>query len=330
MRTSLAVVVCAFTERRWDDLVAACGSLLEQTRPPEEIILVIDHNDFLRHRAVAEIPGVHVVANSEAQGLSGARNTGVHTAAADIVLFLDDDAVADQHWVEQMVTHLDDPAVVGVGGYALPSWDGAEIPAWYPAEFLWVVGCSYQGLPGDGETIRNPIGCAMAFRRAAVVNAGGFSTSVGRLGSKPVGCEETELSIRIAGREPTKRIVHAVAAVVKHRVPRERQTMKYFTRRCFWEGVSKSRIARLSDAGSALSAEKGYVFRTLTRGVGKRGRSFVHDLSPRHLTQSFAMMLGVAAASIGYLYERVAGIGAAKLADTRTGGMPPAASAARS
>lgn len=308
MSTRLAVVVCAFTERRWDDLVAACASLLNQTRRPEEIILVIDHNDFLQHRALAHIPDVRVVSNLEAQGLSGARNTGVHATSADIVLFLDDDATADEHWVQRMVTHLDDPAIVGTGGYAVPNWDGGASPAWFPVEFLWVVGCSYEGLPGQGETIRNPIGCAMAFRRSAIVEAGGFSTSVGRLGSKPLGCEETELSIRIAKREPATRIVHAVSAVVHHRVPRDRQSVKYFARRCFWEGVSKSRMARLTGAGSALSTERGYVLQTLTRGVGARLDNFTRDRSLKHLSQSLAMMLGVGAAGLGYLYERVAGL----------------------
>ncbi|HSP28761.1 MAG TPA: glycosyltransferase family 2 protein [Ilumatobacteraceae bacterium] len=305
MSPAVAVVVCAFTERRWDDLVAACASLRAQTHPPEKVVVVIDHNDALLRRAHAELTDVHVVPNIRTQGLSGARNTGVDAVDADVVLFLDDDAVADPRWVEQLLVHFDDGAVVGAGGYAQPEWDGAGIPWWYPTEFLWVVGCSYEGLPADGKPIRNPIGCSMAFRRNAIVDAGGFVSSLGRLGSKPLGGEETELSIRIAQREPSTRIVHAATAVVHHRVPRNRQTVTYFTRRCFWEGVSKSRIA-LSAPRAALSAEKGFVVRTLTRGIRARGGQFLRDRSPRHLTQSLTMLWGVTAAGTGYLYDRVA------------------------
>ncbi len=314
MSASVAVVVCAFTEKRWDDLVAACASLRTQTRVPDAVAIVIDHNDGLRNRALREIAGglilppLLILPNIGPRGLSGARNTGVDAVDADIVLFLDDDAVADPQWVERMTAHFEDRAVVGVGGFAQPDWEGARTPRWYPAEFLWVVGCSYEGLPGEGEAIRNPIGCAMAFRRLAIVDVGGFSSSVGRVGSKPVGCEETELSIRIARHEPTARIVHATTARVRHRVPRSRQTVRYFTRRCFWEGASKSRIARLSGRQAALSAERGFVVGTLTRGLGVRTRRFLRDRSLQHLAQSLTMFWGVAAAGTGYLYERVAGI----------------------
>lgn len=306
MHASVAVVVCAFTEHRWDDLLAACSSLEAQTRPPETVVVVIDHNDVLLRRAQKRLLGVDVIPNVHARGLSGARNTGVDAVAADIVLFLDDDAVADPRWVQRMLEHFDDRAVVGVGGFAEPAWDGASIPRWYPPEFLWVVGCSYDGLPAEGERIRNPIGSSMGFRRDSIVGAGGFASAVGRLGDKPVGCEETELSLRIARREPTTRIVHAPTAMVLHRVPRNRQTVAYFTRRCFWEGVSKSRVARLSGAAAALSAEKGFVAHTLVRGLRTRGRRFLHDRSAAHLAQSLTMMWGVAAAGAGYLYERIA------------------------
>ncbi|HLI56097.1 MAG TPA: glycosyltransferase, partial [Actinomycetota bacterium] len=50
-RLRFSVVVCAYTERRWDDLVAAVASLKAQTDPPFEIILSIDHNPELYARA---------------------------------------------------------------------------------------------------------------------------------------------------------------------------------------------------------------------------------------------------------------------------------------
>ena len=41
------------------------------------------------------------------------------------------------------------------------------------------------------------IGAAMAVRRAELQKIGGFSDRLGRVGTVPAGCEETELSIRI-------------------------------------------------------------------------------------------------------------------------------------
>ena len=40
-KLSLSVVICAYTEKRWDDIVAAVHSLETQTRVPDEILLAI-------------------------------------------------------------------------------------------------------------------------------------------------------------------------------------------------------------------------------------------------------------------------------------------------
>ena len=183
------------------------------------------------------------------KGLSGARNTGVGMASGEIVLFLDDDAVAETEWVRYMAEPFDRKEVVGVGGLALPSWDAGKRPLWFPEEFLWVVGCSYVGLPRDGAPIRNPIGSSMGFRRSSVIASGGFSSGLGRIGSKPLGGEETELSMRIRRHSECDQVILCRQAIVNHRVPVERQRISYFVKRCYWEGISKSAIVRRQAAG---------------------------------------------------------------------------------
>ena len=49
---SSTVVLCTYTERRWDDVVAAIASLRVQTVPPVQILVVVDHNEVLRDRLV--------------------------------------------------------------------------------------------------------------------------------------------------------------------------------------------------------------------------------------------------------------------------------------
>src|SRR5688572_27856260 len=70
---AISVVICAYTEDRWDDLVAAVASVRHQTVPPHEIVVVIDYNPPLLARAGAALDGVMVVANQQARGLAGAR-----------------------------------------------------------------------------------------------------------------------------------------------------------------------------------------------------------------------------------------------------------------
>ena len=142
----ISVIMCAYTQARWTDLIAAIESVQKQTLLPREIIVVIDYNPALLKRVREEVTGVLVIENRKAKGLSGARNSGATVANGEVVAFLDDDAIAEPNWIEQLCTWYDNPQVVGVGGKIEPLWLQTH-PSWFPNEFNWVVGCTYQGMP---------------------------------------------------------------------------------------------------------------------------------------------------------------------------------------
>ena len=63
-------------------------------------------------------------------GLSQARNTGVAAARNDVVLFIDDDAVAPRGWVAaHLAAYARDPSVDAVGGPVVLAWPNGR-PAW--------------------------------------------------------------------------------------------------------------------------------------------------------------------------------------------------------
>ena len=97
-------------------------------------------------------------------------------------------------------------------------------------------------LPTTRTAIRNPIGSSMGFTRRALKLTGGFSTDLGRVGTHPVGAEETELAIRLRQADPSARIMLVPDAVVHHRVSPNRLAFAYYRSRCYWEGVSKALI----------------------------------------------------------------------------------------
>jgi GT2 family glycosyltransferase len=301
-----SVVICAFSESRWEVLTEALRSVAAQSLPATETILVVDHNDRLLARARASFPGVTVLENTGSRGLSEARNTGVRAAAGDVVAFLDDDAVAAPDWLSELTAAFRLADVVGAGGLVEPRWSRSKKPAWLPEEFYWTLGCSYRGLPADGAAIRNPIGASMAFRRDALLRAGGFRDGIGRRGTVPLGCEETELSIRVAQQEPSARIVYQRRARAAHWVDASRTTWRYFVARCWAEGLSKAAVTSHVGRVEALSSERRYVVRTLPSALA-RGLADTWRGELAGLARSAAILLGLAATAAGY--------GAGRLAD---------------
>lgn len=294
---SVSVIVCAYTHERWDQLQLAVRSAHEQLVDGDELIVVIDHNDSLLADARSTFRDVAIVVeNSEVKGLSGARNSGVAAARGDLSAFLDDDAHAQAGWLEHLVAPFDDADIVGTGGFASPMWETAA-PRWMPDEFLWVVGCSYVGLPDEVAPIRNPIGCSMAFRTEAIRVAGGFPHDLGRVDKRPAGGEETDLSINITTHQGGT-IVQCPESVVSHAVMAERATLGYFTSRCYFEGRSKAILADRVGTGDATAAERTYL-RTLAVGVGRR---LVRPTDGRlsGLAQAGAILLGLGTTTLGF------------------------------
>jgi glucosyl-dolichyl phosphate glucuronosyltransferase len=296
----VTVVICAYTEARWDDLLAAIASVRAQReRVALEIAVVIDHNPALLERLRAIEPDVRLTENVEARGLSGARNSGVRLATGEIVAFMDDDAMADPGWLEALVAAYDDPLVAGAGGTIRPLWETGR-PGWWPSEFDWVVGCTYRGMPRQRAVVRNVIGCNMSFRRELLQGLGGFAQGIGRIGTRPLGAEETELSIRLARRWPDHRIVYEPRAAVDHRVPAGRSTFRYFRSRCFAEGLSKAAVSKLVGTSHALAAERGYAVRTLGGGVLRELGSAIRG-ERAGFARASAIVAGLAITTAGYV-----------------------------
>ena len=182
MSTNADVVICTYTLDRWQLLVRAVDSVLAQHVAPQQLIIVIDHNDELLQRcrqrwvqAGVDSPiEIVVMANQFAGRLGSARNTALLRARADVVAFLDDDAEAAPDWLERLLdVYARNPTAVAVGGAPLPNY-GAPRPTWFPPEFDWVFGCHYRSLPTQLAPVRHLIGASMSVRRDDILAVGGF------------------------------------------------------------------------------------------------------------------------------------------------------------
>jgi GT2 family glycosyltransferase len=304
VNTPVSVVICAYTERRWNELLRAIDSVLTQRPQPAEILVVIDHNQDLAGRLRSHVDSaVTVTENTRQRGLSGARNTALTQVKGEVIAFLDDDAYAEPGWLAALTAPFAEPDVFAVGGAATPVWPNVR-PATLPAkrggrqpirgELDWVVGCTYQGQPQTLAQVRNVMGCNMAFRASAFTEVGGFTEGIGRVGTLPLGCEETELCIRLRHADRNARILFEPSALVHHQVSADRLTWSYLRRRSYAEGVSKAAVAKLVGADDALSTERAYTSRIIPLAL-------LRELASGGVRGAFALVLSVLSAAFGYL-----------------------------
>jgi len=304
----VSVVICVYTEDRWDDILAAVASVRAQSLPAHDVLLVVDHNPVLLRRLEERYGGarrMRVLANAGPRGLSAGRNTGIAACDGDIVAFLDDDAVAERDWLRWFADAYTDPLVLGVGGRTRPVWASGRRPAWFPEEFDWVVGASYRGQPTGRAPVRNVLGGNASFRRVAFDIAGGFATGIGRDGDRrPMGCEETEFCIRLAQAKPGAVLLIDDRAVIWHRVPAEREAYGYFRSRCYAEGLSKALVTRSVGTEAGLETERAYATRVLPLGAARALRDALRG-RPGSLGRAAAIASGAAVTATGYAAARL-------------------------
>ncbi len=91
MSMTLSVVIPTYN--RPDATVRAIGSALEQTRVPDEIVVVDDGSEppFCPSEAIRDNPRVRILTLPSNQGASAARQAGINAARGNIIAFLDSD-----------------------------------------------------------------------------------------------------------------------------------------------------------------------------------------------------------------------------------------------
>ena len=173
---TVTVIVCAHNEER--SLPACLHSLLAQTRPPDEL-LVINNASTDATRAVAQqIPTVHVV-DEPRKGLVVARETGRRAARGDVLVYLDADCRAPVMWLATIERHFArDPSLIALSGpYRYYDWD------WWGR--VLVRAYDFTLAPATQVLVKHILrigtifyGGNFAVRRSALDQIGGFDTSI--------------------------------------------------------------------------------------------------------------------------------------------------------
>jgi len=297
---AVSVIIPAFSSDRWDGLRQTVASVRAQTVQAVETVVVIDHNPELMAKAVREMPGITVVANAGIRGASGARNTGAAVSRGEVLAFLDDDVIACPSWLESVVSHFKNPAVVGVGGRLEPLWQ-THRPRWFPPEFDWAVGCSYLGMPESATPVRNVWSGNMVIRRTVFNAVDGFRKGFGKVDSRSRP-EDTDLCLRAAGYDDGGIWIYEPGAIVSHRIPVGRSTFHYFLRRCYYEGQGKAALVSFNGGTESIAEERRYTRRILPYAI-KRGIRETARGEASGMARNFAIVAGLSFAAAGFFVD---------------------------
>jgi len=200
-----------------------------------------DYRELANHiNRIAEDLGVQVMVflNTNDKGLAHGRNIGLLLSKADVVAYLDDDAIPSRNWLNRLRLLFErDKELTGVFGNVQPLFiDKSGICTKIPTEIYWIFSCTPSYMPNKPETFYRGFGTNMAFRREVLYKLGGFKIGLGVGSSKKgwIGGEETELALRLCNKK--YKVIYDPNLIVYHVILPSRCTLKYILGRAYHVG----------------------------------------------------------------------------------------------
>ena len=218
---SCTVIICT---RDRPEYLDQCLTALALVDYPNFDILVVDNAPSdSRSKDIAARWSVRYLVEPR-PGLSYARNAGCRASSAEVLAFLDDDAIPEPDWLRALTAGFADSSVLAVTGRILPP--AAEMTAGVrfnldlgpePRRFdrndpLWFEKANFGGIG---------IGCNMAFHRDAFEIWSGFDERLGR-GTPMHGGEESHAFFRlieggaVIAYVPEAKVVHPLPPLGDH------------------------------------------------------------------------------------------------------------------
>jgi glycosyltransferase involved in cell wall biosynthesis len=243
----VAVVIPAYNHARF--LGEAIASVLLQTRPADEIVVVDDGSTDNPAAVVEKFPGVRLI-RTENRGASAARNTALRSCKTDYIVFFDaDDRLFPTALETGLACMADHPNCAFVyGSCQSVSEDG---------HFLW----SHIVKPASGDAFpaflrRNQVGGIMTvlFRRDCLLAVNGFDETLRHV-------EDYDLYLRMARKYPVASHAEVVGEYRRHS-----------------QGVSNDHVAQLRGTLLALNHHAPHLVTSAHRTALLEGRRYYRKL----------------------------------------------------
>jgi len=231
----LSIVICSYNRASY--ISDALNSLYTQTAGLNFFeTIIVDNNStdntadvFTQWRGINP-NGTFIYLTESQQGASFARNTGAAHSKGQWICFMDDDAIANSNYVENILKHIETkPYAIGFGGRIIPKYIPAE-PKWMSYYVSSLVGnFDYASTACAFEYGKYPLESNMIVRKDIYDSIGGFNVALpGVVGTLRIGGEGKELFYKILALGHT--IYYDPSICVQHVVEVKKLTPEYMYR----------------------------------------------------------------------------------------------------
>jgi len=250
----ISVIICTYN--RQDYITGALDSLKHQTLAKENFEVIVADNKSSDNTAT--LVKDYIEANSdvaityvleEAQGASFARNTGASLARSPLLVFMDDDAIAEKKYLAAILKfYAERPDACGLGGRIIPKYIPEE-PAWMSHYVSSLVGnFNYSQQAEEFKPGKYPLESNMVVKKEDFDLVGGFNTALpGVKGTLRIGGEGKDFFLKLQKRG--KKIFYDPNIVVHHIVEVKKLTSEYMYRVA--SGIGRGERVRTKQKGTS-------------------------------------------------------------------------------
>ena len=252
MTPDISVIICTYNREQY--LVEAMQSLVEQDFDKDrfEVIVVNNNSKDDTEKVCKEFIANHRECqmhyyNETEQGSSAARNTGARHAKGSLLIFMDDDAIAENDYLKNTWQfHSANPGIHGFGGRIIARYIPAE-PEWMSHYVSALVGnFDYAPVVTEFKPNKYPLESNMVITKKAFDEIGGFNMALpGVKGNLRIGGEGKDLYLRL--KEKGQKIFYVPELVVHHVVEVNRLNKEYLYRVA--SGIGRGERQRISSKG---------------------------------------------------------------------------------
>ena len=172
----LTVAMCTYNPSK-DAITRALNAIVEQVgEVPEVEVLLVDNNSRppLSGRQYLSSYPIRLIAEPT-PGLTAAREAVINSARGDVIVFVDDDNILDEHYLTTVMdAFTGDPELGLLGGCVVPEYE-TQPPKWFAEFESWLAVRRYgpelrvetNELPASGSSRTKyfPVGAGFAMRR---------------------------------------------------------------------------------------------------------------------------------------------------------------------